>query len=194
MVDAQTQDRRRSRQDGGQEQSNTAAGQAELLPGASAAAVGQAGPVTEQVTYIPGEGDPVTTRWGGFVFTANKPVTINGHSGDPAKGECKPHERAKFDMIQAARKNKFFRVGDFDPKEAVKVEDDPVEPKTPEQYRAYAIAWGLKTDDLNIFDKRWASEEPLRMKCGVGTDDLDLLQSTIGPHRAELVKKAGFTQ
>ena len=55
----------------------------------------------DHVTYLPGEGDPPTTTWRGEEFRANVPVRIT----DP-------------DHIEAARTNRFFRVGKGDPKPA----------------------------------------------------------------------------
>lgn len=150
-------------------------------------------PVSEQVTYVPGKDDPPTTHWGGFKFIGNVPITIKGHSGDPKKGECKPGERQNYELIEKARRNKFFRVGPFDPtKDAVPLREPGKLPETPEQYRAHAIAWAKTMTNIVDFDTQWQNEEALRMKCGVGSDDLDLIQSVIGPLRAELRKRAGF--
>lgn len=158
-------------------------------------------PVQEQVTYVPGKEDQPTAMWGGHKFTANVPVTIKGHSGDPKKGECKPHERANYDLIEKARKNKFFRVGEFDPqKDSVPLrEPQGHAPETPDQYRAHAIDWAKQIvagqgATIGQFNAKWEDEEGLRIKCGVGTDDLELLNSVIGPLRAELQKRSGFPQ
>ncbi len=48
----------------------------------------------EFVTYMPGHGDPATVKWRRYIFEANKPKRIR----DPAH-------------IEAARGNRFFRVG-----------------------------------------------------------------------------------
>src|SRR5262245_32102253 len=47
---------------------------------------------------MPAEGDPPTVRWCGHTFHANVPKDVT-HAG----------------LIQAARMNKFFKVGEFDP-------------------------------------------------------------------------------
>ncbi len=128
----------------------------------------------EMVTYLPQEGDPPSTKWRGIVFHANVPKRITDAS-----------------HLAAARLNRFFKVGAFDPE----VDRVPTEyekaPKTSEQYRAHCIAWLPKMSSVDQLDTKWASEETLRMDCDVGTDDIDYLQHLIAPKRAEL-KKAGL--
>lgn len=129
-------------------------------------------PESEQVTYLPGPDDPVQVKWGKQVFHANVPKTIS----DPV-------------LIGKARINKFFKVGDFDAKvDAVRAEKT-VTPKTAEQYRAWAIAWAKKMERVTEFDHRWSEEESLRIACEVGTEDLDYINSVIGPMRSELVRR-----
>lgn len=133
------------------------------LAGAKAAAVG------ESVTYLPKDGDPAKVKWGGRMFHANVPLKIS----DPV-------------LLDKARKNKWFHVGEGAPH--VEVEETS-EPKTPEQYVAHCVAW-LKALEPEggerALDDRWAAEESLRMSCGVGTSDLDYLATLISPKRGEL--------
>lgn len=172
----------------------------DLLSKAEGETAAPGAPVEEQVTYTPGKEDLPTTMWGGVKFTANVPVTIKGHSGDPKKGECKPHERANYELIEKARRNKYFRVGAFDPqKDSVPVRETGKLPETPDQYRAHAIEWAKQIasttgSTIGQFNAKWEDEEGLRIKCGVGTDDLELLNSVIGPLRAELQRRSGFPQ
>jgi hypothetical protein len=127
---------------------------------------------SEQVTYLPGPGDPVQVKWGKHVFSANVPRPVT----DPR-------------LIEKAKSNKFFKVGQFDPqRDGVKTEA-VVLPKTAEQYRAWCIAWAKTMERVTDFDRRWQEEEGLRIACEVGTEDLDLINSVIGPMRAELVKR-----
>jgi hypothetical protein len=145
--------------------------------------------VSETITYVPGEGDPATVKWGGIVFEANKPQTINGHTGDPLKKECTRQERLNADVIERARKNKFFRIGAFDPrKDSVKVE--PTEgPQNSAQYRQHAVTWFANVKSVEELDSKWIGEEPLRKECEVGGDDIDYLMSVFTPKRAELRKR-----
>jgi hypothetical protein len=151
------------------------------------ASVGAA--VSETITYVPGEGDPATVKWGNIVFEANKPQTISGHTGDPLKKECTKQERLNADIIERARKNKFFRVGTFDPrKDSVKVE--PTEgPQNSAQYRLHAAEWLKKANSVEELDGKWIGEETLRKECEVGGDDIDYLMSLFTPKRAELRKR-----
>lgn len=127
---------------------------------------------SEQVTYVPGPEDPVSVQWAGHIFHANVPKAV---------------ENAE--VIASARLNKFFKVGEFKPGDAVPTRDEPQEPKTPEQYRAHAIAWLKTMQTVNQLDEKWQGEETLRMKCGVGTDDIELLMGLFQPKRAELRKR-----
>jgi len=126
---------------------------------------------SEQITYLPAEGDPNSVKWLGHTFHANVPKTVTNAT-----------------LIEKAKGNKFFKVGDFDPaKDAVKVEETP-EPKTPEQYRAHAVAWIKRAKSVDELDLKWQSEETLRMSSGAGSDDVEYLMSLLGPKRAELRK------
>ena len=73
----------------------------------------------EDLTYIPGSEDPPTCKWRGREFRANVPMRIKDKS-----------------LIEAARTNRFFRVGGVGPEPG---DNDP--PKTAVQYRAHVVAW-----------------------------------------------------
>lgn len=128
---------------------------------------------SELVTYRPGPEDPTQVRWDGHVFHANIPKTVT-----------------KTALIEKARKNRFFHVGPFNPAtDSVPLsEDQSATPKTAEQYRAFAVEWLKKIDSVEELDTRWAAEEPLRMSCEVGTDDIEYLMDLMLPKRAELKK------
>lgn len=133
--------------------------------------VEQTAPVGEDVTYIPGPEDPSQVQWAGHHFHANIPKRVTN-----------------VDLIARARGNKFFKVGTFKPGDAVKVEETP-DPKTPEQYRAHAVAWVKTMQSVDQLDRKWAAEETLRMTCGVGLDDIEYLMNLIEPIRSELRKR-----
>ncbi len=154
-------------------------------------------PVSEQVTYVPGDGDPTATTWGGIKFIANVPVMVTGHSGNPTKGECTPLQRSRHDLIEAAKSNKFFRVGGGKPA----VQNDNGVPAREEDrplwYRAHVVAWlktiGRDPDQPGAMTagctealiKHYADDRQLREMCGVGTDDYAYLGSLIDPKLAE---------
>lgn len=127
----------------------------------------------EQVTYRPGPDDPPSVKWAGHTFHANVPKQVTNP-----------------DLIERAKGNKFFKVGAFDTaKDSVPTAEAPPTPKTPEQYRAHAVAWLKTMRSVDELDMKWASEETLRMACEVGTDDIDYLMSLFQPKRAELRKR-----
>lgn len=128
-------------------------------------------PKGENVTYVPGEGDPASIRWRGLTFHANIPLLITD----------------EFHLL-AAKGNKFFKVGEFKPGDAVPVEETGL-PKTSDQYRAHCVAWLKKVETTDELNRRWEGEEMLRRDCGVGTDDYDYLSSLLTPKRAELKKR-----
>lgn len=129
-------------------------------------------PAGEDITYLPGPEDPPQIKWGGHHFNANVPKRVTNQ-----------------DMIKMARGNKYFKVGAFKPSDAVPTREEPEAPKTPEQYRAHAIAWLKTMQSVDQLDRKWAAEETLRMSCEVGFDDVEYLMSLMGPVRAELRKR-----
>lgn len=143
------------------------------------------GTVSEQVTYLPGPEDPVSVKFAGHVFNANVPKTIEGdHDADP---KTRAYQNAQ--LIEKARRNKFFKVGDFNAaRDGVAVEQQE-KPSSAEQYRAHAVKWLQKVESVDELDTKWIAEEPLRAACEVGLDDLDYLGSIFGPKRAELRKR-----
>ena len=129
-------------------------------------------PKTEQVTYTPGPDDPTSVKWHGYTFHANVPKAV-----------------ANADLVERARGNKFFKVGEFTESDVVTTREEPPAPKTAEQYRAHAVAWFKQMQSVEQLDTKWQGEETLRMSCGVGSDDLEYLGHLSGPLRAELRKR-----
>lgn len=130
-------------------------------------------PVSESVTYLPGPEDPPQVTWMRHVFHAHIPKQVTNEA-----------------LIEKARTNKFFKVGEFvaERDATTKLEPTPT-PKTPEQYRAWVVGWAKTMTSTAALDARWMEEEGLRQECEVGTDDLDYLHGIVGPMRAELVKR-----
>lgn len=143
---------------------------------------------TTTITYIPGEHDPVKTKWHGLTWDANVPKEVS-----------------REEVIEAARSNPWFKVGEFNP-----ATDKPPQagfsgtPSTPEQYRAHFVEWLKKIKVANAegepnqgalddLMKRWLSEEHLRQLCDVGPDDIDWMGTLFLPKMYEIAKAAGLT-
>lgn len=143
---------------------------------------------TELVTYLPGDGDPHTVKWGGHTFHANVATPVA--YVDFADPEAAPHPNKT--LVERARGNKHFKVGD-----EKKPAAGPAQPTTPEQYRAHVVAWlkDIGRDAVNsnamtagcteALIRRWADDAKLREVCGVGTDDYIYLRSLIDPKLSE---------
>jgi hypothetical protein len=149
-------------------------------------------PLSEQITYLPREGDPPSTRWHGHVFHANVPKTVT-----------------KAELIEAARNNRFFKVGSFDPAKdstAALSEVPADDPKTSEQYRARVVAWLKRLDKisadpeqgpggaLEAMVKTWAKEQHMREACEVGSDDYSYIGSLFLPKMHQFSQAAGLNQ
>lgn len=136
-------------------------------------------PVTETITYLPGEGDKPFAIWCGHKFDANVPKEIKGHAAGTQQEKLNAH------LIERARDNKHFRVGN------AKAKRDPVKtPTTPEEYRAYAVEW-IKDPAIQHADDligRLAKDRELRTVCEVGSDDYAWLSTLFMPKLHELSK------
>lgn len=138
---------------------------------------------SEQITYLPGEGDPSSTKWRGIVFHAHVPKTVTNAV-----------------LIEQARGNRFFKVGDFDP--ARDTGGQPMvisDPKTPTEYRAHFVAWfnKLSVNDIggiNQMVATWAREQPMREACEVGTDDYSYIGSLFNPKMYQLMMAANINK
>lgn len=130
----------------------------------------------EQITYLPGEGDPLSVKWHGMVFHANVPKSVT-----------------KPELIEQAKGNKFFKVGSFDAaKDSTAVDAAISDPKTPGEYRAHFVDWFRKVADINDLVETWAEEQPMREACEVGADDYSYIGALFHPKMHELAKAAGL--
>lgn len=138
----------------------------------------ETGPVTETITYLPGQMDPPVIKWGGHTFHANTPKEITGN----AKGS--ERDRINLQVIERARENKHFKVGSGSkarrPEKAL--------PTTAEEYRAYAVDW-IKDPAIEHADEligRFARDRELQLACEVGADDFSYLATLFMPRLHEL--------
>lgn len=133
--------------------------------------------VTETITYVPGEGGPSRTVWGGHTFHANLPKELTGHPDGTQR------ERLNMHMIETARASKFWTVGNAKPKR-----DPQALPTTAMEYRAYMIEW-LKDPEIQHAQQliaHFARDHNLREACEVGTDDYNYLATLFMPKLYEL--------
>lgn len=121
-----------------------------------------------EITYVPKEGDPATVTWAGIKFQANVPREITSSK-----------------LAGKALSNPWFKVSGQKQAAAADMND----PKTAEQYRAYALAWVNAATTSREMTQRWESEAEQRETCGVGTDDLELIGEFYNP-KLEKLKKA----
>jgi hypothetical protein len=113
----------------------------------------------EDVTYVPGADDPTICKWQGREFKANVPMRVRD------KG-----------LIESARTNRFFRVGDQGPEPG---DNDP--PKNATQYRAHVVAWMKEVNTVDDLVVKWSADRDLRRACEVGHDDIDWLGRLFEP-------------
>jgi hypothetical protein len=128
----------------------------------------------EDVVYLPAPGDPASIKWRGLEFRANVPLRI-----------------ADADHIEAARTNRFFRVGKGDPKDGGRNPNEG--PKTPMEYRAHVVAWIKTCNSVEDVVKHWADDRVLRQTCEVGDDDIRWLGTMAEPVLRDLRKKQGMS-
>jgi hypothetical protein len=103
---------------------------------------------TIETTYIPGEGDPLSVEWHGHTFHANVPEQVS-------------HVK----LIEAARNNKFFKVGEFYPN-TDQVENQPqatkLSPSRPSRERTQ-----LSLSDVDVIldsiDPKLTKQKRLRL-------------------------------
>src|SRR5437899_475089 len=135
---------------------------------------------TDEITYIPGEGDPAKTTWNGVTFHANKPVKVSRRHTVlvPMRQEFSAPDGSiisraiekRIPMVELAKGNPFFSVNGKEP--AKRIEGKARVPDTPETYRGYAMAWIAEATSDRSIDARWAAEAGLREKCGVNDADI----------------------
>lgn len=143
-----------------------------------------AGHVTETVTYLPGNGDPSTVEWCGHTFRANMPKEITGHPDGTDR------EQLNHSLIERARDNPHFKVGDARPKRTGREM-----PTTAEGYRAHIAAWlqdpSIQTADQLI--QRFARDRELQASCEVGASDWDLIATLFVPKLHDMAKADELT-
>lgn len=140
-----------------------------------------------RVFYTPQEnGDPIETVCCGFHFRNGEPTEVPddatvlqvhrvqvGESGD-GEPRYKGME-VKTSVLEILKRNPYFRVDGAEPAPTVKKQvGRPTTPKTPEEYKAFAMAWFSRAESHTALAERWEAEASLREKCSVH-DDSDVV-------------------
>jgi hypothetical protein len=142
-----------------------------LPPKSGPAAAPEPPPAGEDITYLPGDGDPHTVKWRGQEFKANTPVRVTNES-----------------LIEAALLSRFFRVGSSDPTKA-----PAGSPKTAMEYRAHVVDWIKDCEMVDQVATHWAADRQFRVTCEVGQDDISFLGTLVEPKLKALRMKEGLT-
>lgn len=129
----------------------------------------------EDVVYMPGEGDPSSCKWRGIEFKANIPVRVR--------------ESDRPGMLEAARGNRFFRVG------SEKSQNENFgPPKTAMEYRAYVVDWMKEVSTVDQLVAHWAADRQLRVTCEVGQDDIAYLGTLVEPKLKQMRMAEGLSE
>jgi len=129
----------------------------------------------EDLVYLPGEGDPHSIKWRGLEFKANVPVRVS--------------EKDRPGMIEAARGNRFFRVGS-----ERNVDEPRGSPANAMEYRAHVVDWVKDCETVDQVVVHWAADRDLRTKCEVGQDDISFLGTLVEPKLRALRLKDGLSE
>ena len=124
----------------------------------------------EMLTYLPGEGDKMSTTWRGLTFKAGVPRKVLDES-----------------MVESARGNKHFRVGDED-----KPTPGSTTPTTAMEYRGYVLEWMKGVTSVDELIRHFAADRELRSRCEVSFDDIRWLGTLIEPRLRELKMADGL--
>jgi len=124
----------------------------------------------ELITYRPAEGGPAATTWRGIRFPANVPIPVTDKS-----------------MIDAARNNRYFQVGDAPPFRGPDLVFD-----NPAAYRTHVHNWLKDLRSCEDFVKHWADDGKLRGVCGVGEEDYRIMAPYLDAKLEYLAKYDGL--
>jgi len=149
----------------------------------------------DEITYLPGDGDPPRTRWNGVEFKAHIPVKVlrtqvvsvpmpiqtKGQDGELINGIVQPdgsiqtrHVERKVPMVELAKNNPAFSVNGETP--AKRKMGTAKVPTDSDEYRGYCIAWVAASTNQLEMDARWNAEQDLRDKCGCDDRDIGYLR------------------
>lgn len=149
-----------------------------------------------EVTYLPGDGDPINTEVAGVKFRGNVPTTVPMSVGYSApiredyivegKTQSRSVERRQC-LVDILRNNPCFMV------DGVRSHRKTAEIKLPtdsDQYRGYALKWLVSVTSAAEIDGRWAGEAALREKCGWEQKDEAFLRAFVEGRKEQLKEAA----
>ena len=142
------------------------------------------GIVSAELVYVPGQGDPISVKWGGHTFHANIAKTITGNHDGTEREKVNAH------VIERARENPHFTVDGKRPRHA-KLDN----PKSPDEYKRYFVSW-LKNetfDDAGALLDRFVKDRNLQIAADVGPDDFAFMRDLFEPRLYDLMKADGLT-
>lgn len=138
----------------------------------------------DEITYIPGEGDPIRTKWNGFEFRAHLPVQVPHKATvlvpmplemTAADGSrITRHVEKRVPMADLARGNPAFSVNGETP--AKRRLGTARVPTNSDEYRGYCISWIAASTKPADMDARWEAEQELREVCGCDDNDIAYLR------------------
>lgn len=150
-----------------------------------------------EVTYIPGDGDPIKTKVHGVEFRGNVPVsirfdkmveTLTRKETKGPEGETRSRGvESKISLVELLRGNRCFSVDGVQPEYK---EGSQRLPTDADQYRGYAMGWIRESNTLRQLDQRWEGEERLREKCGLEAKDENYLRPFLEARRDQLREAA----
>jgi hypothetical protein len=138
-----------------------------------------------EVTYIPGEGDPIKTKVHGVEFRGNVPVsirfdkmveTLTRKETKGPEGETRSRGvEGKISLVELLRGNRCFSVDGVHPEHKEGARGIPKDADG-DWYRGYAMKWINESTTFAQLEQRWAGEQALREKCGLEPKDENYLR------------------
>jgi hypothetical protein len=148
----------------------------------------------DEITYLPGDGDPPFTECYGIKFPAHVPVKVKGTQtvegslpirtkvdGRWIDGIMQPdgtlqtrHVARRIPAVVLAKRNPGFSVNGAPP--FPRKYGSARLPTDSEQYRGYATRWINEATDAATMDMRWVGEAALRAQCGCTASDEEWLR------------------
>jgi hypothetical protein len=152
----------------------------------------------DEITYCPGDGDPVRTHWNGLEFKAHIPTKVSKKHTvlvpmpieiqQPDGSIHTRHVEKKIPMVDLARGNHSFMVNGEIPAE--RKTGMIRTPENPDEYRGYALRWIAGSSEASAMDARWSAEDGLRNRCGVNDGDIAYIRPFFEAKHDDCMSKA----
>lgn len=139
---------------------------------------------TDEITYLPEEGDPVRVKWAGLEFKAHVPTKVSRkhvvltlqriQSELPDGSIVSRAVEKRTPLAELAKGNCRFMVNGVPPAE--RETGRVATPDNSDEYRGYCMRWVAASTAPSAMDARWQAEEMLREKCGCNDHDIAYLR------------------